>query len=371
MPVVGAVSRSVSLSREQRAAVDLLLSRQSRQIQTLGGYAGTGKTTVIKTLKNALQGWAVAAFTGKAANVLRRKGISSASTIHSLIYKPHTVQKIDGKGRIHEFVEFQPKAPSELLCKGFIIDEASMVSREIHEALMAYNRPIIYVGDHGQLEPVSAERGFNLMAKPDITLQTIHRNAGEIAHFANFIREGNAARDWEGNPLCSGEAVQFVSLDDLDKFGEPDQIIVAFNHSRVHLNEQYRDVLGFPAHRPVKGDRIMCLQNDRVRGLYNGQQGTIGAIASDEIEFVTDDDVINVRYLPEVFNSPKPSRERDRQGRIPFDYCYAITCHKAQGDEWPSVLVFEQHCRFWDHNRWAYTAASRARERLYWLPLGD
>jgi ATP-dependent exoDNAse (exonuclease V) alpha subunit len=45
---------------------------------------------------------------------------------------------------------------------------------------------------------------------------------------------------------------------------------------------------------------------------------------------------------------------------------YAVTCHKAQGDEWNRLLVIEQNGK-WDHARWAYTAASRAKVALDWV----
>lgn len=50
----------------------------------------------------------------------------------------------------------------------------------------------------------------------------------------------------------------------------------------------------------------------------------------------------------------------------PFDYAYVVTCHKMQGDEQPNILVYEQVCDKWDHKRWAYTAASRAKDKVYW-----
>ena len=167
------------LSPEQLAAVDTLL-RFSKPIQTLAGYAGVGKTTVIKALQQQLRNFAVCAYTGKAANVLRKKGVS-ATTIHQRVYRPRKEEE-------HGEVTFERKSYNEICCDGFIIDEASMVDDEIYQDLTSYALPIIFVGDHGQLEPVSGGT-LNLMAKPDITLEEIHRNAGEIAQFAEFIRK--------------------------------------------------------------------------------------------------------------------------------------------------------------------------------------
>jgi exodeoxyribonuclease-5 len=359
--------RPVELTAEQRAAVDRLLSFP-KPVQTLGGYAGTGKTTVIGTLLSQLPDFACCAFTGKAANVLRRKGVP-ASTIHSLIYRPvETETWVNGKRKV--VVRFVQKAPEDVPCAGFVVDEASMVNRGLHDALRSYGRPLIYVGDHGQLPPVGGE-DFNLMARPDITLETIHRNAGEIARFAEYVRKGGEPADWKRRPSEEGGRVRVLSREQLGEVeGVPEQAICAFNKTRVALNRFVRErMYGFPPDRPVKGDRIMCLQNDRRLGLFNGQQGTAVEVDGDELAFLPDgeDQERRVRYLPEQFNRPKGPESRDRKGRLPFDYAYTVTCHKAQGDEWDHVLVWEQRCRRWDHRRWAYTAASRARKRLNWV----
>src|ERR671937_1012256 len=73
-----------------RAASAWLKGARGRaSIFRLFGYAGTGKTTLAKHLAQGVNGKVLfAAFTGKAALVMRRKGCESASTIHSLIYRP-------------------------------------------------------------------------------------------------------------------------------------------------------------------------------------------------------------------------------------------------------------------------------------------
>ena len=47
-----------------------------------------------------------------------------------------------------------------------------------------------------------------------------------------------------------------------------------------------------------------------------------------------------------------------------FDYGYCITCHKSQGSEYNKVLVFEEYLKGNEHNRWLYTAATRAKKKL-------
>jgi hypothetical protein len=77
-------------------------------------------------------------------------------------------------------------------------------STNLGEPQTSYHRPVLYVGDHGQLEPVSNDRGFGLLARPDVTLETIHRNAGEVAHFADFVRKGHTPTDWRRQPGHTG-----------------------------------------------------------------------------------------------------------------------------------------------------------------------
>jgi exodeoxyribonuclease-5 len=322
---------------------------------------------VIGALLERLPGFACCAFTGKAANVLRRKGVP-ASAIHSLIYRPVEEEAVvNGKRKL--VVRFVQKAPEDVPCVGFVVDEASMVNRGLHDVLRSYARPILYVGDHGQLPPVGGE-DFNLMAAPDITLETIHRNAGEIARFAEHVRRGGEPADWKCRPSEEGGRVRILSGEQVGEVeGVPEQAICAFNRTRVALNRTVREMYDFPPDRPVEGDRVMCLQNDRRLGLFNGQQGEVVEVDGDDLAFLPDgdDQERRVRYLPGLFNRAKGPEGRDRQGRLPFDYCYTITCHKAQGDEWNDVLVWEQRCRRWDHRRWVYTAASRARKRLTWV----
>jgi exodeoxyribonuclease-5 len=259
-------------------------------------------------------------------------------------------------------VVFELKEKKDVPGGGFIVDEASMVGRSLYRDLLAYDRPVIFVGDHGQLPPVG-EDDFNLMAAPDVTLKTIHRNAGEIARFAEFLRTGGSASDWNG----IGDQVRLLTLADVKDLAY-DQVICGLNRSRVYLNRRARRVRGYPESHPVSGDRIMCLQNDAGSGLFNGMQGTVVSIDMDDLVFESDQGTrYRTRCIPTAFNQGIGSPGRNGKGRLPFDYCYAVTCHKAQGDEWDTVVVLEQRCQGWDHRRWAYTAASRARRRLYWI----
>jgi exodeoxyribonuclease-5 len=369
------------LTSEQESAIASLLKgvKEKTPVQTLGGYAGTGKSTLIRALAERLPNYAVCAPTGKAANVLRRKGVSATTTIHSLIYE---AREDPSTGKI-TFVRrlFLP-------CKGIIVDESSMVSKDIHDDLLSFGLPIIFVGDHGQLEPVGSD--FNLMKKPDYRLETVHRNAGEVSRFAEWIRNG---RDPVRFPREDTNQVEFVDRDgirDCKLWSVADQIICAYNNTRVAVNARVRELQDRGSAKLTDGERIICLRNSRSLGVYNGMQGVVDSYEWSVDRYLVDLDSYGQMFhdipvladqfgkeksppfcVPRVKDEAKPSSgektEREkRDDRIPFDYAYCITCHKAQGDEFDRVLVLEQVCPRWDHTRWAYTAASRAREKVYW-----
>ena len=352
----------MQLSNEQKSVIQGILNViKSKPVVTMGGYAGTGKTTIIKHLHKVLPNYAVCAYTGKAANVLRKKGVES-STIHSLIYKP----KMDENGHVATDKHGSPIfiLNPELGAEGIMVDEASMVNREIYEDLMSFGKPIIFVGDHGQLPPIGSD--INLMATPEFRLETIHRNAGPIAHFAEFIRNGFRPAAW----AFRSKEVQFVDKRYVDPyFNKVGQIIVGFNKSRVDINRLIRKSAQFPDNWPIIGEKLMCLRNDKKLGLFNGMQGTVEHLFSkpkNNMTFISDGNSYDVLFDPQALNKERLEKNFHKGDPLPFEFCYAITCHKAQGDEWNEVLVLEQKSGNWDFKRWAYTAASRAKKKLIW-----
>lgn len=361
MPAAPAVPK---LSKEQRAAVADIRRRvkKGQQVVTLGGYAGVGKTTTVVKLLELYPEFVVCAFTGKAADVLRRKGLPGA-TIHSTIYRT------DFRGGE---LSFYLKSQAEVGCQGFIVDEASMVSTTLFRDLESFGLPIIAVGDHGQLPPVGEDAG--LMLNPDVRLETIHRNAGPIARFAEHLRKGGDAKDWpSGGGVSVGRAADVT----YGHLRTADQIICAFNRTRVGVNRTVRKVLGRPAKDlPVPGDRVICLRNDKEVGIFNGQQGVATRVdkAEREITFQPEfGEAVEVGYHPDAWNAEKTPQMDGWPTpgvNVPFDFAYCVTAHKFQGSEDDKILVFEERCRHWEHARWAYTAASRAKTRLMWAANG-
>ena len=130
------------------AAVVEWLKTRSPQVFRLFGFAGTGKTTLARHIAEEIDGKAMfAAFTGKAALVMRSKGCDDARTIHSLIYRPKDTETEEPT---FELNDDSPAADAKLI----IIDECSMVDEELGRDLLSFGRPVLVLGDPAQLPPV-------------------------------------------------------------------------------------------------------------------------------------------------------------------------------------------------------------------------
>lgn len=359
---------------------------------TLGGYAGTGKTTLISILRQELKKLskdlkvAFCSYTGKAARVLRTKinqsggkfDGDSIGTIHSLIYSPITNDREEIIG--WDLVE---SIDTDLI----IIDEASMVDGKIWEDLLSFNIPIIAVGDHGQLPPISGN--FNLMEKPMLTLEEIHRQAKDNP----IIQLSIDARTKGKIPLGNFEGkVQKVSRQDyaaqdelteiLQNYSDDLLILCGYNHTRVRLNNFIRQHLEFDQ-KPQSGDRVICLRNNHAKKIYNGMLGTINSILAKGEDYFTveiemDDEVrpYSGDVLRRQFGESRTlnfTEERKITKKTDlFDFGYALTVHKAQGSQARKVVLFEERFKQMtdeDWRRWLYTAVTRAEEELF--ILGD
>src|ERR1700752_3479883 len=162
-------------------------ARGSASIFRLFGYAGTGKTTLAKHLAEGVDGKVLfAAFTGKAACVMRSKGCQGATTIHSLIYRARD------SGQETPTFELWDEAPASK-AKLIIIDECSMVDAELARDLMSFGVPLLVLGDPAQLPPIQGG-GFFTEAEPDAMLTEVHRQAQDnpIIRLSMDIRAGRS-----------------------------------------------------------------------------------------------------------------------------------------------------------------------------------
>lgn len=350
----------MELTAEQEHAVDAFADLHSgrRKRLTLGGYAGTGKTTIIRAIvdRYGASDLAVVAPTGKAAHVLRTKGVE-ATTLHSLIYTPRGTDR-DGN------VVFRRNGnpmPRVVIC-----DEASMLDVKLVTDLERAVKHVLYVGDHGQLEPIGDDPG--LMRAPDIRLENIHRQAEDspIISFAHHVRLGH-------DPRSFGELarVQRGWSADLVDF---DVVIVGLNKSRQKVNAWMRQERGFLGPVPQVGENVICLRNASEYEVWNGMTGRVTAIDPQRrrMSVSTDDGPrADVLYDPEQFGAERTKPyTRPRSGsacKTLWDFGYAVTCHKFQGSEAERVAVVDETAASWSRERWAYTAATRASQQLRWV----
>lgn len=385
------LSVPANASDDQAAAIDKLntwLNSGNQQEMTLGGLAGTGKTTLLKSVVESLhaQGLtvAVAALAGKAVAVLKSKGLAHAQTLHSLLYEPEgppeewsmakevwrlakknstafrtrnememaaqhgdfakfsqadiaawkewqRVQRVYGPhvSEEPEWVEVE-EIPADIV----IVDEASMVPYDVLHSLRKHQVPVLFVGDHGQLEPVGENPG--LMVNPEIRLETIHRQAAdsEILQFAHYVRQGGEPRKWNGpgrDVILNPSHIRYADFD---------AVLCGYNKFRVHLNKVIRHERGIPDELPVDGDTLICLQNKRDVGLYNGHITTAAQVShyrhEPNIVHLTVPNaggkLVSVKaWLPQ-FGEPRQAPYIRRDISM-FDWGYALTTHKCVGGE--------------------------------------
>lgn len=387
-----------SPSTQQQQALDLVAEYCFTQSNArplffyLAGYAGSGKTSLAKYFAATTPGTAVkfAAYTGKAALVLRNKGCNNATTIDRLIYKHPSFWTCIGNHCTnankcvtektlcrHAHKIYLPKRLNSDALDGVnmvIIDEVSMVANEQAEDLLSFNVPILVLGDPGQLPPV-AGAGYFINGEPNFMLTEIHRQAlnNPIIRLATNVREGRLLQFGTYGDSHVIEPKD-ISVDNLQQY---DQILVGRNETRVKLNKAYRKLLGHGEEDPPQvGERLICLRNDSQHNIMNGQMFTVldtyeskqtGFLgltvqAIDEIDAKPKPIDINARA--DIFNNPKPE---DITGTgQEFDYGYVITVHKAQGSEYDNVLVIDESYVFPEYQRrkHLYTGITRAAKTV-------
>lgn len=368
----------------------------------IAGYAGTGKSTLIQFIISALQidpkKVCYVAYTGKAAQVLRQKGCPNPITAHKLLYK--------AKPMPNGTYKFEPKLILDDEYSLIIVDEISMLPKEMWERLLKHKVHVIACGDPFQLPPIDKDSDNHILDKPHVFLDEIMRQAydSEIIRFSMWIREGKPISDFP----ASGAQVLMVNPNEVvtGMYNWADQILCATNAKRHDINKNMRNIKGY-GKEPMIGDKIISLKNQweffsnnrfAPSPLSNGSIGTIKELNKKEITppfwisasnipvlytTMVDDNGDQFDYIPidykalttgEKFLTGQQEFQMKKSNKCPdppfeFAYAYGITVHKAQGSEWSKVLIFEERFPFEaeEHARWAYTAATRASDKLVWV----
>ncbi|WP_412057776.1 ATP-dependent DNA helicase [Bartonella sp. DGB2] len=358
------------------SAVSAWLKADKSPIFRLFGYAGTGKTTLARYFSEHVDGEVqFAAFTGKAAQVLRSKGATNARTIHSLIYRLRGEEEVSNEqtGKTSIAPNFVLNRQSDIAqAKLVVIDECSMVDERLGRDLLSFGTPILVLGDPGQLPPISGG-GFFTEHEPDFLLSEIHRQARDNP----IIRLAMEAR--MGEDLSYGDygAVKVIRRQEVQQQEvlDADQVLLGINRTRKLYNRRLRELRGFVGDYPQAMDKLVCLRNEPAKGLLNGSLWRVLSASKETVKpgmnlLISAEDeergVVKVKLLKAAFEACDSEIAWALKRRYDdFDYGYALTVHKAQGSQWDNVVLFDESFAFRDSRKqWLYTGITRAADKL-------
>lgn len=395
----------------------------------LFGFAGTGKSTLAKHIgdmeNERARGYTqYAAFTGKAAVVMRRKGCDNARTLHGMIYTSHDKSqneltrlneeleaakaRNDGR-RTYELSKAIDDEKQNLLQPGFspkprvsaltiyadedederdygvrrpiatvsllVIDECSMVDERLGKDVLNLGVPILVLGDPAQLPPVAAGAGYFTAAKPDILLTEIHRQAADspIIAMASRVRLGQSLDYGDYGQGCG--VVENVAP---QEWLDADQILCWKNVTRKAINARVRTLKGHEGFLPNPGEKLVCLRNSREEGLLNGslwetiesRDDPKGSTFRLRVRSL-DDDANDRRELQATVHKhhfmedgAEPMDMYERMEANEFDFGYALTVHKAQGSQFDDVVLMDECFSRDIRTKWLYTGITRAAKRI-------
>lgn len=387
--------------------IDAWLRDPDSQVFYLGGDAGTGKTTLAKEAAGNCRNVKYGAPTGKAATVMRSKGCTAASTIHSDIYISQgnadaTIRKLEARlgELLMELHADDPEmvtdeAPPVIALKQeieeakknaqrprfilnpessyknadlVVLDEISMVDATLGQDILSLAKKVLVLGDPFQLPPVFGE-GFFTKNKPDFYLTEVHRQAldSPVLWLATRVRQGlNLPLGKHGTSEVTSERIS------PERVMEADQVLVGRNRTRRASNARVRALKGFESIIPVRGDRLVCLRNNRDLGLWNGAlwTATEDAVRVDTdtvgLAIASEDNGMAIQVGAHACHFER--REVpfwDRLNSEEFDYGYALTVHKSQGSQWARGILFDESAAFRENaRRHRYTGLTRFSESV-------
>jgi exodeoxyribonuclease V alpha subunit len=365
---------AISLSERQKEAVRTALTAQ---VSVLTGGPGTGKTTTVRTVIELLDRfrcrYVLASPTGRAAKRLSETTGRPAQTLHRLL------GYIPGEGFRHD-------DENPLDVDMLIVDEASMLDLLLFNHLLKAVHPethLLLVGDVDQLPSVGAGNVLRDVidsnAVPVVSLDLIFRQAqgSMIVTNAHRINKGHmplfAKGDTdfylfvEDDPEQAANLVVDIVQNRIPlKFGydpmDDIQVLSPMHRGAVgvgNLNARLQTALNPPSPKKAErrlagrtfraGDRVIQHRNNYTLDVYNGDIGRIQAIdtLNQALHVNIDDRLVSYDWS-----------EADE-----LDLAYAISVHKAQGSEYPAVVVpiMTTHFVMLARNL-LYTAITRARK---------
>lgn len=348
--------------------------KHRKQVFFLTGNAGTGKTSLaFEAASQCATEYQVVfiAPTGKAASRLRQKGCTRAKTFHQFVYNPLGEDE-DGDPL------FAEKSYLKEVPRLVVLDEASMIGEYDMASLLKHGIPVLALGDLGQLPPVKAAHSLTADNVDFELTQIVRQMEGSM-----IIRAASIARQGKRLPLREYDDVRVRAgkpplAELVEHAGEDSQILCSYNNTRVSVNNEVRKALGFEGPTPHVGEKVMCWFNQHEHNFMNGEQGIVlgyREIPVDDLEdsepdemmivelkSLTDGRVRKVKFNPLSFSDDPDAQKAALKAKGGFQFGYCSTVHKAQGSEWPNVLVIDEPMG--DYAKLAYTAWTRAQKRL-------
>ena len=464
------LSQGVELTSSQRKALsvfDEFINSDNFNTMILNGGAGTGKTFLIKLITSAMnkkeRTFQVCTPTGKAAQVLRAKGVEEPRTIHSKIYVKSNAEIEEDTEEL--IVKFKLRINQDPIGTVYFVDEASMISDifSVNEMLrfgsgcllsdlLKFVSPnkknsmkIVFIGDRNQLPPVNdtfspaldknylEELSFNLKVK-EVTLNEVVRQAKDspIVQNANVIKNYLEKKyfaalklnyEHENFRRTEHDIITEKFCRDFKDDSEKGVLITYSNANVTAYNMAIREYLYNEPAVLEKNERIIITRNNPLYGVLNGTMGTVKYVNPEpiiknvpirgesrpvqlifretELSMKNDEGeeiIFRANIFENLLTSPEPGiTKKEARGLLadfnmrhkelkkgseeyikqlesdPFFNCllikygYAITCHKAQGGEWPHVYFdFCYPTRYSEmYFRFCYTGITRAKVKLF------
>lgn len=316
----------------------------------LDGFAGTGKSTLVSMFISAFKlkyKFAVITYTGKASQVLVKKGLPNAQTIHSYLYNCMENDKGELEYELKDKIFFNDDV--------VIVDESSFIYDELYADLCSRCKKIIFVGDSFQLSLNRSE----ILNEVDFRLDEVLRFQGAILDLATNVRVNNFV-----------PKAEWVDWSEVAKY---DILICYKNSTRQLLNLGYRRYVLGKTDYVSKGERIMFLTNTKDLYIDNDlvMNGTIIELKSTPIVrpykdftcFYYNNVYFHFGEKPVFIHKGYISSRKlsDYDIRVlPVCYAYAITCHKSQGSEWNNVMLLNES----KDAHYTYTGITRAKNNI-------
>ncbi|MGL4950061.1 MAG: ATP-dependent DNA helicase [Anaeroplasmataceae bacterium] len=376
----------ISLTNQQREAIvkacawyfDTTYSKKNHFI--ISGYAGTGKSTIVNTLIDVL-GLAsynvlFAAFTGKAALILRMKG-NQANTIHKSFYNIFYMD--NGAYRFN----LKRSLPSTI--KLIVIDECSMINDAMIKDILSFNLPVIFLGDIGQLPPVI---GTNSLLKDTVNIDVQLTQVLRQDDTSGILQLATMYRNGERPKIGKYKKCNVLYLKDVEDITKYDIVLCWRNNTRKLFNQAIRRALKIESVFPLKGEKVIGLKNNYYHQIeYAGipifPVNGLPSIVQDDYKTTKNKHHILLKYKPDFIKDAKgPSFKTlchndyfeiyygniDREVHIKddedeiahLDFGYALSVHRSQGSEYKRGLLLDEFEGNYDiHSKFLYTGVTR------------